>query len=273
MEQNRRRTSCISDIRLWSQFDAGGGNGAIATVAGAIRQCGLAKARIGIEIGPNDRLGLSLPFLQAVQAALPGVDWLDASKVMGPVRGIKSPREIDTIRTACAISCEAIGIGMDAIKAGMSEKELGQIICLEIAKRTPDVCTIHPWFLFVHGTGRGPSAYDGMPTSYRFRAGDYVYVDGGLNYHGYNADMIRCASIGVPDPETLIAVTTGPMREAIQTWARHDCRHETGSQEPGGSMRFSPLRRLGQAGFRRADRAAARGQLEIPRPCLGPWYS
>lgn len=200
--EHTARTSCVSDIRLWSQFDAAGGNGAVTAVASAVHSCGLAKGRIGIEIGPHDRLGIAMPFLKALQDSLPGVAWQDAGPVMGPVRMIKSPLEIDKVRTACRITCQAIQAGLDSLRAGMSEKELGQIICLEMARQSPDVCTIHPWFLFIHATGRGPSAYDGMPTNYRFRKGDYVYIDGGFNFHGYNADMIRCASIGDPDPET-----------------------------------------------------------------------
>lgn len=200
--EHTARTSCISDIRMWSQFDALKGKGAVTTVADTIRGCGLAKGRIGTEIGPHDRLGISLPFFRSLQEQLPGVDWRDGSGVMGRVRAIKSKLEIEKVRTACRITCQAMEVGMNAIKAGMSEKELGQIIAQEITRQSSDVCTIHPWFLFIHATGRGPSAYDGMPTTYRFRKGDYVYVDGGFNYHGYNADMIRCASIGVPSRET-----------------------------------------------------------------------
>ena len=196
------RTSCISDIRVWSQFDALKGKGAVATVVDAILGCRLAKARIGMETGPDSHLGLSLPFLRSVQDSLPGVEWVDGSAVMGRVRVIKSELEIEKVRTACRITCHALQAGMDSIKEGMSEKELGQIIALEMARQSPDVCTIHPWFMFIHSTGRGASAYDGMPTTYRFRKGECVYVDAGFNFHGYTADMIRCASIGAPSLET-----------------------------------------------------------------------
>ena len=137
-----------------------------------------------------------------MQDSLPGVEWVDGSAVMGRVRVIKSELEIEKVRTACRITCHALQAGMDSIKEGMSEKELGQIIALEMARQSPDVCTIHPWFMFIHSTGRGASAYDGMPTTYRFRKGECVYVDAGFNFHGYTADMIRCASIGAPSLET-----------------------------------------------------------------------
>lgn len=201
MEQTAR-TSCISDVRLWSHLDASKSKGAVATVVDVIRECGLGKARIGMETGPHDHLGISLPFLRSMQDSLPGAEWVDGSAVMGRIRAVKSDLEIEKARTACRITCQALQAGMDSIREGMSEKELGQIIALEMARQSPDVCTIHPWFLFIHSTGRGASAYDGVPTTCRFRKGDQIYVDAGFNFHGYNADMIRCASIGAPSRET-----------------------------------------------------------------------
>ncbi len=192
------RTSCVSDIRTWSQFTGGKGKGSIATVADGFADRQLTKARVGLEIGPHDRPGMSLPFLKELQDALPGVQWLDSTEVMKQVRKVKSPREIDKLRVACEITCQAFEVGMDAIKEGMSEKQLGHIIAQQIARLSPDACVNHPWVIFVHASGRGPAAYDGIPSNYRFKKGDSVYLDGGLVYQGYGADMIRCAVIGKP---------------------------------------------------------------------------
>ena len=191
-------TSCISDIRVWSQFTAGKSKGSIDTVAGAFRDLGLAKGRVGAEIGPHDRPGMSLPFFRELQDALPGVEWADSTDVMKQVRKVKSLREIEKMKTSCGITCQAFGTGMDALKEGMSEKELGHIIALEMARLCPDVCVNHPWVIFVHSDARGPSAYDGIPSDYRFKKGDTVYLDGGLVYQGYPTDIIRCGVIGKP---------------------------------------------------------------------------
>jgi Xaa-Pro aminopeptidase len=102
------------------------------------------------------------------------------------------------MREGCRISCEAIGAGMDSIKEGMSERELAHIIAQEMSRLSPDVTVNHPWILMIHSDGRGPSAYDGIPSSYRFKQGDTVYVDSGFVNRGYPTDMIRCAVIGKP---------------------------------------------------------------------------
>ncbi len=195
------QTSCISDIRVWSQFTGGGAKGAVDTVADGFANLALTGARVGLEIGPHDRPGMSLPFLEKLQETLPEVQWIDSTEVMSQVRKIKSPREIAKFKTACEITCQAFAVGLDAIEEGMSEKELGHTIALEMARQSPDVCVNHPWVIFVHSSGRGPSAYDGIPTDYRFRTGDSVYIDGGFIYQGYGADMIRCAVIGKPSKD------------------------------------------------------------------------
>lgn len=191
-------TSCSSDIRVWSQFTAGKTRSSVETVADAFVSQGVDKGKVGLEIGEHDRPGMSLPYFQKLQATLPGVSFEDSTPVMKQVRKVKSPREIDTMREGCRISCEAIGAGMDSIKEGMSERELAHIIAQEMSRLSPDVTVNHPWILMIHSDGRGPSAYDGIPSSYRFKQGDTVYVDSGFVNRGYPTDMIRCAVIGKP---------------------------------------------------------------------------
>ncbi len=194
-------TSCISDIRVWSQFTSGKGKGAVATIAEALAEYKLLEATVGLEIGPHDRPGLSLPFFEALKASVPKVSWEDSTNVMKQARQVKSVREIEKFRTACKITCDAFEAGLDSIKAGVSEKEIGHIIAMEMARMSPDACVIKPWIIFVHASGRGPCAFDGIPSDYRFQKGDSVYIDGGFIYQGYGADIIRCATIGSPSAE------------------------------------------------------------------------
>lgn len=117
---------------------------------------------------------------------------------MKQVRKVKSEREIEKFRTACDITCEAFNAGLDYIAEGKSEKEIGHIIASEMVRLSPDVCVNHPWIIFVHASGRGPCAFDGIPSDYRFKRTDSVYIDGGFIFQGYGADIIRCAVIGQP---------------------------------------------------------------------------
>ena len=194
-------TSCISDVRCSSQCSSDKSKRPIAIIADAFADLKIAKGKVGLEIGPHERPGMSFPFFEELKAALPGVQWVDGSPLLNQLLKVKSPLEIEKSRTACQISCQALKVGLDAMKTGMSEKELGQIIALEMARLSPDVCVNRPWFLFIYATGRGPTAFDGVATSYRFRKGDAVYIDIGFRYQGYGADMIRCAVFGPPSKE------------------------------------------------------------------------
>ena len=195
------RTGCVDEVRTWTQFSGGASKGPVATVAEAFSDKRLSTATVGLETGPHDRPGMSLPFVRSLEAALPNVEWMEASDAINRVRKIKSPLEIEKMRRACEITCQAVKVGLDAVREGLSEKELSQIIALEMARLSPDVGVNHPWFLFIYGSGRGATAFDGVATSYRFQKGDVVYIDVGFQYQGYGADMIRCASIGKPDRE------------------------------------------------------------------------
>jgi Xaa-Pro dipeptidase len=194
-------TSCISDVRCWSQFSGGKTKGSIGTIADTFADLKLTKGRVALEIGPHERPGMSLPFIEDLRAALPGVQWVDSTPALKQLLKIKSPLEIEKFRTACQITCQALKVGLDAMKTGMSEKELTQVIALEMARLSPDVGVSRPWFIFVHATGRGPTAFDGVPTCYRFQKGDAVYIDLGFRYQGYGADMIRCAVFGPPSTD------------------------------------------------------------------------
>ena len=159
------RTSCISDIRVWSQFSGGGGKSAVATIAGALKDKKLENGCIGLEIGPHDRPGMSLPFLDSLKSALPYATWTDSTQIMKEARKIKSKLEIQKFRKACSITCDAFNTGLDAIKEGGTEKEIGQIIAQEMARLSPDVCVNNPWLIFGHASGRGPCAFDGVPSN------------------------------------------------------------------------------------------------------------
>ena len=194
-------TSCISDIRVWSQFTGGKGKGSVETIVDTFGEKKLQNATVGLEIGPHDRPGMSLPFLEHLKSALPKVAWKDSTDVMKQVRKVKSAREIEKFRVACKITCQAFEAGLDSIRKGKTEKQIGHVIAMEMARMSFDACVNHPWIIFVHASGRGPCAFDGVPSDYSFRTGDSVYIDGGFIYQGYGADMIRCAVVGKPSPE------------------------------------------------------------------------
>lgn len=191
-------TTAISDIRLFSTLTA---ICSVEDIVKGVHDLGLENGRIGIEISPTERMGFTLPLYEEIRTALQHVTFTDCTDFMYQVRMVKSPREIEKIRFASKVTCAAVLKAMDELHEGMSEAELAHIVALEMARVSGEAFTNRPWFVFVYADGRSPVAWDQLPSGYRFKKGDCIYVDTGYIYHGYGADMIRVASIGEPEPE------------------------------------------------------------------------
>ena len=191
-------TSAFSDIRILKNFLSSEG---IASISALFAEKGLTGARIGYENLFNERMGFTEPFFKKVKEELPGVEWVEASNIMYSIRKVKSPLEIEKVRTAVELTCRAYEYALPRAREGMSEKELGGMIASFMASNCIDVCVNEPWFIYVHADGKNPLAWDGVPSDYRFKKGDCLYVDCGFCYQGYSADFIRVVSIGEPQPE------------------------------------------------------------------------
>src|SRR5579863_4516836 len=82
---------------------------------------GLAQKRIGLEM---DRLCLSASEFKRLSHALPQAQFLDASQLVGSVRAVKSPAEIDCIRRAAVISSGAMRVAMELAAEGETDNDL-----------------------------------------------------------------------------------------------------------------------------------------------------
>ncbi len=190
-------TAAFSDIRFVKSFNDLEGVKALAAV---IKQHKADRGRIGAEINLYERMGFTQPFYTKINELLPQAAFVDATDLMYAIRSIKSPLEIEKIRTAVTITSQACQVALAEVKTGMSEKELGQIIAAEMVT-CADACVRNPWFIFIHADGKSPIGWDGVPSDYRFRTGDCIYIDCGFSYQGYTADFVRIASIGEPSKE------------------------------------------------------------------------
>ena len=198
MEQSTR-TSWVEDVRFWAMYRSGNKKPPVETVASAIKEKGLARGTIGMEIGRNDRMGMSVAFYEGLRKELPDAKFVSCYDIVHKVRAIKSERETEYIRRACDITCKGYEAGLKQVHEGMTEKELAHIICSVMLENNPDGNVIHPWTVFLHASGKGPTWWDGSPTDYKLKKGDTVWIDGGAIYRGYCSDMIRMACIGKPD--------------------------------------------------------------------------
>ncbi len=192
------QSSWITDRRAWPQFSAGKLPGPVEVIAQCLAEKSLDRARIGIERGADSRLGMSPAYFEHLLSTLPHCEFVDCDGLLLEARKIKSPLEIKYIRRASEITCEGMKAGLEMIREGISEIEIGKSIVQRWGEVSDDFSSSRPWFLFIYSSPYRSQWFDCGPTDYRLQKGNYVVLDIGFCYRGYWADMYRTACIGNP---------------------------------------------------------------------------
>ena len=140
---------------------------------------------------------------------------------------IKNSEQLMLMRRAGKITAEALLVARDAIKPGVSTKEVDTKIRQFIEK-----CGATPSFLGYNGfpgsacISIGKEVIHGIPSNrVIIHEGDIVKVDVGARYRGYNGDSARTFPVGKVSDEALrlISVTERSFYEAMKV-AKHGNR-------------------------------------------------
>jgi Xaa-Pro aminopeptidase len=166
----------------------------VAVLVNQLVKHGLARKRIGMELGDGMRLDMPQRDIEQLRNAMHGATFVDFSSSLWTLRSIKSELEIGKLRRAAEITLKGYGAGFERLREGMTERELWACICAK-------------WFeLGATGIGflgivSGPQgvryAHVG-PGDRRIRKGEIINIDGGCLVDGYWADVFRMASLGEP---------------------------------------------------------------------------
>ena len=133
---------------------------------------------------------------------------------------IKKPEQILLMRKAGKITAEALLVARDAIRPGVSTKEVDKKIRQFIEK-----CGATPSFLGYNGfpgsacISINNEVIHGIPSErVIIKEGDIVKVDVGARYRGYNGDSARTFPVGKVSDEALrlISVTEKSFYEAMK---------------------------------------------------------
>ena len=133
---------------------------------------------------------------------------------------IKNSEQLKLMRIAGRITAEALMVAKEAIRPGLTTKELDTII-----RRYIEKCGATPTFLGYNGfpgsacISLNDEVIHGIPSDkVIIREGDIVKVDVGARYRGYNGDSARTFPVGKVSEEALrlISVTEQSFYEAIK---------------------------------------------------------
>lgn len=180
--------SWIRDIRGWRD-----GEDYTALYGDVLREAHLDKARVGAELGEDTQIGMPHTSWQRLRAAMAGAAFVDASDLVWAVRAIKSPAEIEVIRSAAQLTSRAVEAAWRILRSGITEMDLLRSMNLVIA----DGCGYPYWMAVRTGHEMG-MLYDKYATNRQLERGDLVLLDVGASIEDYCADMIRMAAVGAP---------------------------------------------------------------------------
>ncbi len=177
-EERVRRDAVVDRTAVWQEDEDP--IRLLATVLGGAR-------RVGVE-GSTDFRTVSL-LRGASKARL-----FDASQVFDGLRAVKSEAEKALIRDAASRMQAAISATHAQLRAGMTEREAGDVLAAELRK------------LGVRGGalvqfGASAALPHGGPGDVRLAKGDVVLIDGGCRVRGYTSDVTRTVAFGAASDE------------------------------------------------------------------------
>jgi Xaa-Pro aminopeptidase len=167
----------------------------IQSLAEVMAEIGGASAARRVGIGGRGLVGADL--MAAFRAALPSAEWVDVENALCDLRARKSPAELRVIRHAYQIAEIGLNAGIEAIAAGVTEREIAAEI--EAAMRRAGA----------EGTGidtivaSGPNSRPilARSTFRRIEPDDLVVLTVAPRYEGYHAAIGRLVLVGDPGPE------------------------------------------------------------------------
>ena len=160
-------------------------------IAGCLKAMGLGEAKLGFELGDDQRLGIPANYLLRLTEALPKAQIKDGTAALTEMRLIKSPQEIEFMRKACDISMKAYDRCLPQLRPGMTRREVADKLYISMIEEGAH--PRHPGFLMLNSSTR----YDDR----RYNKGDRMIADFGACYEGYYGDITRMAIFGPASEE------------------------------------------------------------------------
>ena len=209
---NRKREIWFDDVRVY-ETPLGL---PLDIVIKAMKDCRMVEGKIGVEIGYEQRLGITFNDFIKLKDSLLKVDFVDASDIFWGIRMIKSSEEINRHRKACQITAGSYETIFSTIHNGMNETEIfDKFLKLLVANGG-----CNQW-AFINSGKENYAGGGGGPIDRYIKKGDQVWIDGGCSYKGYYSDFCCSGIVGFPSKEQeqmqkMIEEITGAVVDSIK---------------------------------------------------------
>lgn len=167
--------------KIWAEFS----DNAMAVLAELLRELGLAKSKIGIELDY-----LPAADFEKLRAALPSAVFVPNQQIIARLRQVKTAEEIALLRRLSRISDQSITEALRSIKAGDTEMDLA-------GRLTRNVYALgaEQFKLLIVATGERSQLPNVGPTERKLAAGDVCRVEIFSVISGYQAGVCRTAVV------------------------------------------------------------------------------
>src|SRR5215510_10157943 len=189
MEANtiRAKSPEGTEIAVWREFKFD----AMQVLADLLRKHGLAKARIGIELDYLPAADMS-----ELAKLLPDAVFAPVQNLLARLRQIKTPAEIEILRTLPRIADKAITDAYHSVTAGASEMDIAAALTRGVYEQGAE-----HFKLMIVATGERSVFPNVGPTNRVLKHGDVCRVEIFPMIAGYHAGVCRTAAIGAAPPQ------------------------------------------------------------------------
>jgi ectoine hydrolase len=177
----------INDLRVYREFT----EDPMDKLAETLTDLELERGKIGIE----------MEFLPAkdfatLQKNLPAVQWVAVDAIFNQARQVKTPNELELLRSLSKLTDKAIGDTLRQAKVGMSEMDLAGLLLSSLFAGGAE-----NYKLMIIASGERSQFPNVGPTERRLKAGDLIRMEIFGQKSGYLAGVCRTAVVGQPTAE------------------------------------------------------------------------
>jgi Xaa-Pro aminopeptidase len=213
--ENARELSWVDDVVGYVPPFAG------AALGKVLHARGLGSARLGAELGDDQRLFFPAAALTELCIECPHVELRDASELIWLLRMIKSDSEVAYIEESNRINGAALRRAFELISRGDDENDIARVVGRSIV----DAGAVRPPYAQVNILSEaksrargGLSRLLGPMAEFTLAEGDLLFVDSGAVTAGYWGEFARMASVG--EPSTAKRAHHGAIRSIVQRSTR-----------------------------------------------------
>lgn len=168
------------EVRVWQEDES-----PYALVAKWMAERGIRTGRVGVEETTK------YAFFDGLRQAAPSLEYASGNPVTVGCRARKSEHELELMRLACGVTCDAYKAAFASLREGMTQRHVSEMISRAYEKMGLEGYAI---VLF----GPAASLPHGTREEQVLREGFGVLIDGGTRVEGYESDVTRTSVLGKP---------------------------------------------------------------------------